>query len=120
MDTSKSLLMFGESYCNQEVLGVFVYTIETKKKIKTNRKKIRMNKVRLTAKDKFCSYLSLPNTASFEDMKWQMIHNKVFYHNIENVAAFSGISSSSLKRLCREMRIKRWPARKFIADLKFR
>ena len=120
MDTSNSLLVFGESYCNQEVLGVFVYNFETKKKNKSNRKKKCMNEVRLSAKDKFCLYLSLPNTASFEDMKWQMIHNKVFYHNIENVASFSGISSSSLKRLCREMRIKRWPARKFIADMKYR
>ena len=47
---------------------VHVYVLDTKANINPNN--IILSAVRLSAKDRGCVYLSLPSTASFEDIKW--------------------------------------------------
>lgn len=64
---------------------------------------------------KLCNYLEISSTSSISKIKLTMFERRIFHCNISDVAIWLDMSVSSLKRICRMMDIKRWPARKFKA-----
>ena len=63
------------------------------------------------------SVLGLPLNAGLNDIKQQLRMHGYFSKRFDDVKADLNVSASTLKRLCRLMKIWRWPRRKILAGL---